>query len=100
MVVLDEGTITTSALLGRPVRKREFLIYTVPLFIFSIYGLAVCWRKNRTFFWLALWVIVYFVGVSAGPQSEARFRVPFVPLYVLLSAIGISNLAAQMKLKK
>jgi len=100
MVVLDEGTITTSALLGRPVRKREFLIYTVPLFIFSIYGLLVCWRKNRTFFWLALWVIVYFVGVSAGPQSEARFRVPFVPLYVLLSAIGMSNLAVQMKLKK
>jgi 4-amino-4-deoxy-L-arabinose transferase-like glycosyltransferase len=100
MVPLDEGTITTSALLGRPIRKREFLIYTVPLFIFSIYGLLVCWRKNRAFFWLALWVIVYFVGVSAGPQSEARFRVPFIPLYVPLSAIGMNNLAVQMKLKK
>ena len=100
MLLLDEGTITTSALLGRHAHKREFLIYTVPLFIFSIYGLLVCWRKNRTFFWLALLVIVYFVGVSAGPQSEARFRVPFIPLYVPLSAIGISNLALQMKLKK
>ena len=100
MLLLDEGTITTSALLGRPVRKREFLIYTVPLFIFSIYGLLICWRKNRKFFWLALWVIVYFVGVSAGPESEARFRVPFISLYAPLSAIGMSHLAAQMKLKK
>jgi hypothetical protein len=69
--------------------SRVLLFYTLPAFSFSIVGLWAFWRSHRPFFWLALFTCMYFVGIAAGPESFARFRVPIMPVYAVLIASGI-----------
>src|ERR1051326_4745147 len=74
---------------------RVLLLYTVPFGLMAIYGLFRLAQTNRQLMGLSLLIITYFVFFSAGPEFSARFRVPFVPLYVLLCSFGISgNLTA------
>jgi CHASE2 domain-containing sensor protein len=69
---------------------KLLLVYTMPMFLLSFVGLWGFWRANRAFFWLAALTCVYFVGISAGAESFARFRVPIMPIYGILVANGIA----------
>jgi hypothetical protein len=33
--------------------------------------------------------VVYFIGISAGGESDARFRVPVVPQLAIAAAMGV-----------
>jgi hypothetical protein len=66
------------------------VIFTLPALVFALVGLKPCWTSYRSFFWLAVLVIAYFVAVSAGAEAYSRFRVPIVPLYCILSAMGLN----------
>ena len=70
---------------------KLLLLYTVPCVVFAAFGLKQCWNSNRAFFWLAALVIGYFVVVSSGAETFARFRVPVLPLYVILIALGLDS---------
>ena len=69
---------------------RLLLLYTVPVLGFAVIGLAAQWRSNRRLFWLALVTLGYFIVISAGGESYSRYRVPVIPLYLLLAATGAS----------
>jgi hypothetical protein len=93
VMMLDGGPTTLSGLAGTSwsTSMRVLLAYTLPVLFFAFYGLVKCWSLDRSFFWMAALVIGYFVVVSAGPEAYARFRVPFLPLYAILTAIGIDS---------
>ena len=38
---------------------------------------------------LAILTVAYFLLISAGGESESRFRVPVVPQYAMLAAAGV-----------
>ncbi len=44
------------------------------------------WRTHHV--WLAILVIGYFVLLSAGVEADARFRIPIMPMLIILSALG------------
>jgi 4-amino-4-deoxy-L-arabinose transferase-like glycosyltransferase len=73
------------------VAAKLLLLYTVPCLGFAVFGLKQCWTMNRAFFWLAALVIGYFVIVSSGAETFARFRVPVLPLYSILIALGLDS---------
>lgn len=73
------------------VAAKLLLLYTVPCLGFALFGLKQCWNTNRAFFWLAFLVIGYFVVISSGSETFARFRVPILPLYSILIALGLDS---------
>ena len=73
------------------VAAKLLLLYTVPCLSFAVFGLKQCWNSNRAFFWLAVLIIGYFVVVSSGAETFARFRVPVLPLYSILIALGLDS---------
>jgi len=68
---------------------RALMLYTVPLAILALYGFIKLFRVNRPLAWLSVLAIAYFVVLSAGPESRARFRVPVVPIYVFVCSFAI-----------
>src|ERR1051326_373716 len=69
---------------------RVLLLCTVPFGLMAIYGLFRLAQTNRQLMGLSLLIITYFVFFSAGPASSAWFRVPFVPVYVLLCSFVLA----------
>jgi hypothetical protein len=69
---------------------RLSLAYTVPWALLAIVGLLKLWGSNRRFFWLAGLTVSYFVAASAGAEAYSRYRVPIMPVYVVLIAVGAS----------
>jgi hypothetical protein len=98
-VMLDGGTDTLAQVTGiMPHRGvRILMAYTFPLFCLSLLGLASWWEAERNFFWLAALVILYFVVISAGAEAYSRFRVPVVPIYVILSATGLDAVIRRLQ---
>ena len=72
------------------------LAFTVPALLFALWGWVQCWKKFRAFFWMATLVMGYFIAVSAGAEAYSRFRVPIVPLYAILTAIGLDVALARV----
>ena len=89
MLAGSPASLSTLAGMSFNLAARLLLLYTFPAFCFSILGLWIFWRENRAFFWLAALTCVYFVGIAAGAESFARFRVPVMPIYAILIASGI-----------
>lgn len=73
------------------VAAKVLLLYTVPCLGFAVLGLKRFWNCNRAFFWLAGLIIIYFVAVSSGAETFARFRIPILPLYSILIAQGVDS---------
>jgi hypothetical protein len=63
--------------------------FTVALLILALPGVVVLWRRDRAFAALLAATIVYFILISASGESEARFRVPIMPQYVIAAAAGV-----------
>jgi hypothetical protein len=79
------------------VAAKILLLYTVPCLGLALFGLQQCWNRNRAFFWLAALVIGYFVAVSSGAETFARFRIPILPLYAILIAQGLDSAGRKIR---
>ena len=60
-------------------------------FLLVLIGLFVMWRRDRELALFVALTLLYFVVISAGAESEARFRVPLMPLYAICAAFAISG---------
>ncbi|HJW96188.1 MAG TPA: hypothetical protein VJ901_21450 [Thermoanaerobaculia bacterium] len=60
-------------------------------FLLAIAGLFVMWKRNRELALFIALTLLYFIVISAGGESEARFRVPLMPLYAICAAFAISG---------
>jgi len=91
VMMLDGGPSSLAAITGiNPhVAIRLLLIYTFPSLCLAIVGLFRFWREDRNFFYLVFLTVSYFVVISAGAESNSRFRVPIMPFYALLIAAGV-----------
>ncbi len=58
--------------------------------LFAIAGIAVLWRRDRALATFIGLTLLYFIAISAGGESEARFRVPVMPLYAIAAGAGIN----------
>ncbi len=70
------------------------------LFVFyalSAYGFIKI-KKNNLILFLVL-IFAYLLLVSSGPMSYSRFRIPFLPLLVILMSSGIENILKKIKYK-
>lgn len=107
-----DGTLLSSSLMQK---IRFFFAYkprleiAIGLFVIVLlmcsYG-AVCiavanlLAEKRYFLLISiLGVILYFSVLSGGPVGEARFRIPVIPVYLLLTGKGLSVLFAGDKAK-
>ncbi|HKO56587.1 MAG TPA: hypothetical protein VJ276_11970 [Thermoanaerobaculia bacterium] len=59
------------------------------ILVFALIGIAALWRRDRELALLLLLTIAYFVVMSAGGESEARFRVPVIPQLAIAAAAGL-----------
>ncbi|HEX3584360.1 MAG TPA: phospholipid carrier-dependent glycosyltransferase, partial [Candidatus Angelobacter sp.] len=93
MMMLTGSPASLSGITGLNfnVAARLLLLYTVPCLLFAAIGLKQCLTSNRPFFWLATLVIGYFIVISSGAETFARFRVPVLPLYSILIAVGLDS---------
>jgi len=63
--------------------------WTHAVILFAIIGLVVMWNRDRNLAILLATTIAYFLLISAGGESEARFRVPVVPQLAIAAAFGV-----------
>src|SRR4051812_7984451 len=71
---------------------RSLDAYTAALFVFAIIGAAALWKRDRNLAAMIIATVVYFLLISAGGEAESRFRVPVIPQYVMIAAIGLFHL--------
>jgi hypothetical protein len=69
--------------------RRGLDAFTAVVFVFAAIGLATLWRRDRDFAVLIAATVVYFILISAGGESESRFRVPVMPQYMIAAACGV-----------
>lgn len=62
--------------------------FTALEFALAVVGLIAMFRHDRQLAIFAGLTLLYFVVISAGAESEARFRVPFMPLYAITAAFA------------
>jgi 4-amino-4-deoxy-L-arabinose transferase-like glycosyltransferase len=62
------------------------------LVLLTALGLAGLWRRDRLLAALLGLTIGYFLLISAGGESEGRFRVPVMPLMAIAGALGARSL--------
>ena len=56
---------------------------------FAVIGAAALWRRDRDLAAMIIATVVYYLLISAGGESESRFRVPVVPQYMIVAAVGV-----------
>jgi hypothetical protein len=59
------------------------------LFAFAVAGVIALGRSDRELSLMVLIFAAYFIGISAGSEAEARFRVPVAPQLAIAAAAGI-----------
>jgi hypothetical protein len=72
--------------------RRSLDAYTAALFVFAIIGAAGLWKRDRDLAAMIIASVIYFLLISAGGEAESRFRVPVIPQYMMLTAIGLACL--------
>jgi hypothetical protein len=65
--------------------------WTAAVILLAGIGLFVLWRYDRPLALLLAFTILYFVGISAGGESEARFRVPVTPQLAIAAAVALDR---------
>jgi CHASE2 domain-containing sensor protein len=63
--------------------------WTHAVSILAIIGVIVMWNRDRRLALLIALTVAYFLLISAGGESEARFRVPVVPQLAIAAALGV-----------
>lgn len=67
-------------------------VWTHAVALLALFGAFLLWKRDRTLSLLFALTIAYFVVISAGGESEARFRVPIVPVLAVTAAIGADGI--------
>jgi hypothetical protein len=62
--------------------------FNLILYIGFAFGIFVIRKNKAIVFWFLILVILYFCLVCSGPEAEARFRVPLIPVLSVISASG------------
>lgn len=68
--------------------RRTLDAYTAAMIVFAVIGAMALWRRDRALAVLIVATVGYFVLISAGGESESRFRVPVVPQLMIAAAYG------------
>ncbi|HEY6968213.1 MAG TPA: glycosyltransferase family 39 protein [Candidatus Angelobacter sp.] len=100
LVLLDGGASSLPGIINPHLAIKLLLIYTLPAFSFAVAGLWKLWTQNRQFSLLALLTVGYFVLLASGAESYSRYRVPVVPVYSILTAIGIEGALTYLRKQK
>src|SRR4051794_4103947 len=77
---------------------RSLDAYTAALFVFAVIGAAALWKRDRNLAAMIVATVVYFLLISAGGEAESRFRVPVIPQYVIVAAIGLASVRRIVRL--
>jgi hypothetical protein len=72
--------------------------FTAIVFTFAAIGAAALWRRDRNLALLLVATIGYYVLISAGGESESRFRVPVMPQLMMLAACGVEAVRRSLAL--
>lgn len=57
--------------------------------VLAVVGLLALWRRDRPLTLLIALTVLYFLGISAGGESESRFRVPVMPQLAIAAGVGL-----------
>jgi 4-amino-4-deoxy-L-arabinose transferase-like glycosyltransferase len=71
---------------------------TIALFVLATLGVGVLWRRDRALAMLIAMTVAYFILISAGGESEYRFRVPIMPQTVIAAAAGLEAMTRSGRL--
>ncbi len=63
--------------------------WTASLILLAAAGVALLWRRDHALALLLALTILYFLGISAGGEAEARFRVPVTPQLAIAAAVAL-----------
>jgi CHASE2 domain-containing sensor protein len=72
------------------------MTFTVALFVLASFGVAVLWRRDRPLALLIAMTVAYFILISAGGESEYRFRVPIMPQVVIAAAAAVETIRRKL----
>src|SRR3954453_23484391 len=92
-----EGLEIVSAL-PSDIVHRSLDAYTAALFVFAAIGAFALWKRDRDLAAVIIATVVYFLLISAGGEAESRFRVPVIPQYVIVAAIGLASVRRIVRL--
>jgi hypothetical protein len=68
--------------------------WTAALIFLAAAGVVLLWRRDRALALLLALTILYFLGISAGGEAEARFRVPVTPQLAIAAGVALEALWA------
>jgi len=71
--------------------------FTAALFLLAAFGVGVMWRRDRPLALLIAMTVAYFILISAGGESEYRFRVPIMPQVVIAAAAGVEAMTRRAR---
>lgn len=63
--------------------------WTSAMIVLAGIGLFALWHRDRPLALLIAITILYFLGISAGGEAEARFRVPVTPQLAIAAGVGL-----------
>lgn len=81
--------VVDDELIPEDATKIAVHVWTGVVWVASIAGLVVLWRRDRKQAALIAATIFYFLFMAAGGEAEGRFRVPVVPLMALAAASAV-----------
>ncbi|MCL4469036.1 MAG: glycosyltransferase family 39 protein [Deltaproteobacteria bacterium] len=77
------------------------VLFTFAAIALALFGILVALRKYRyAELIIVLSILCYFIGVSSGPEADARMRIPILPYGLILSAVALNDLYQKMHLKE
>ncbi|MGZ7077890.1 MAG: hypothetical protein ACXVJT_00630 [Thermoanaerobaculia bacterium] len=72
--------------------ERVLTAWTMLVFVLACFGMVSLFRTHRYFAVLLVATVLYFLLISAGGESEARFRVPVMPMIAIAAAAGLQRM--------
>jgi hypothetical protein len=65
------------------------ILLNILVFLLLPFGFIQLYKNNKSLFYFFLSFIIYFMLVCSGPEIDGRFRVPMIPVLLILSASGV-----------
>lgn len=86
--------VVDDELISEDVTRIAVIAWTWFVWIVTLTGLVMLFRRDRVQGALIAGTIFYFLFMAAGGEAEGRFRVPVIPM-MALAAAGLSKTAAR-----
>jgi hypothetical protein len=85
----DWEAIAEVSAISPTIVEPAIVAFPMVIFVFATIGTIALWSSDRPLALLIFFTVAYFIGVSAGGESESRFRVPVVPQLAITAAAGV-----------